>query len=218
MYKLAIFDLDGTLLNTLDDLAAACNYALRECGGFPEHAVEKYRYFVGDGPINLLTRALPEHARNADNISKMRALFSEYYAEHSADLTGPYDGITDMLRALKDAGVQVAVLSNKPHENVGILCDVYFKDLISMPVGFRDGVEPKPNPELGLTIMEQLGLSAKETVYVGDSGVDMRTGKNLGAYTIGVSWGYRTKDELESDGADVIIDEVDELVKIIVDK
>lgn len=217
MFKLAIFDLDGTLLNSLDDLAAACNFALSKAG-FPTYEAEAYKQFIGRGPVNLVKDALPELNRDDATVQKTLDDFLNYYHTHSSDLTKPYDGILDMLHAVREAGVDIAVLSNKPHEQTCMLCEQYFSGLVSKAVGFKRGVEPKPNPEPGFELIRSFGVLPEDTVYIGDSGVDMLTGKALGAYTVGVSWGYRTKDELQSNGADIIIDKACELIKIIVDK
>lgn len=217
MFKLAIFDLDGTLLNTLEDLAAASNFALDQ-QGFPTYGVEQYKDFIGRGLDHLIWNVLPEHARSDETAKKTKGLFTSYYAIHSEDLTRPYDGIVEVLRAVKEAGVHTAVYSNKPHESAVYLCGEYFAGLIDMPCGFKDGAKTKPDATVGLKIMEDFGVASSETVYIGDSGVDMRTGKNLGVYTVGVSWGFRPKSELVSEGADVIIDKAEQLFKIVIDK
>lgn len=217
MFKLAIFDMDGTILDTLIDLAEACNHALRK-GGFPVHEVDEYRNFVGRGPAYLVEQALPADNRDGATVKKTREAFAEYYEAHDMDATKPYDGVIGAMESIREAGVGVAVLSNKPHGYAIHLSEVYFPGLIDLSVGSRDGVPLKPDPAPGLEIMRHFGASPDETVYIGDSGVDMQTGKRLGAYTVGVSWGFRPKSELQEQGADVIIDKVDELCKIIVDK
>lgn len=217
MYKLAIFDMDGTLLDTLADIAKACNYALFD-GGFPVHEEEKYKAFVGRGPIYLIEMALPEHARVETTISRTRQVFEEYYVKHSQDLTKPYDDTLDMLRAVRGAGIRSVIYSNKPQIGVLPLAEAFFGGLYDLAIGFRDGIPPKPEPDTGLEIMRRFGAAADETVYIGDSDVDMRTAKNIGAYAVGVTWGFRTRADLESNGADVIIDKMSELTKIIIDK
>lgn len=217
MFKLAIFDLDGTLLNTLGDIAEATNFALRQ-QGFPMHEVERYKDFLGRGPDYLIRSALPEQARDDATVSDTKRTFSAYYAKHSEDLTKPYDGIIDALRDIKRAGVHIAVFSNKPHDATVYLCGEYFPGLIDMPCGLREGAKTKPDATVGLAIMERFGVSADETIYIGDSGIDMQTGRNLGVYKVGVSWGFRPKNELVSEGADVIIDKAEQLIKIVIDK
>lgn len=217
MVKLAIFDMDGTLLNTLADLAEACNHALRK-GGFPVHTEDEYKNFVGRGPMHLIERALPEERRDSATVQKTRGDFSEYYEEHSLDSTKPYDGVDYAMKTAREAGVSIAVLSNKPDEYAVSLSEIFFPGLIDLPAGSKQGVPLKPDPSAGLEIMRHFGVSPEETVYIGDSGVDMQTGKRLGAYTVGVTWGFRPKNELQECGADVIIDNVEELIKILVDK
>lgn len=216
MYRLAIFDMDGTLLDTIDDLAVATNQALRRFG-FPEHERDAYKLFVGDGIHNLILRAIAP-ANDAASIVSVEAAFHAYYGEHAQDLTKPYDGIADALRAIHRAGVRLAVFSNKPHEYVGVLAEQYFPGLFDMAVGQREGVPVKPDPTAVREIMQRLGCAPEECIYIGDTGVDIRTGRGAGLATVGVLWGFRTKKELEDAGADVIIDKCSDLVQIIVDK
>lgn len=217
MYKLAIFDMDGTLLDTIDDLAVACNRALR-LSGYPEHPREAYKLFVGSGAQKLILRALPPDVRDTAAIQRVAAAFHEYYSRHAQDLTKPYDGVAEVLAALKAAGVRIAVLSNKPDEYVGALSDRYFPGLVDVSYGQREGVPIKPDPAAVFEIMGLFGLRAEECVYIGDTGVDMRTGAGAGLTTVGVLWGFRTKRELEDNGAKVIIHNPSDLIKIIVDK
>lgn len=217
MYKLAIFDMDGTLLNTLADLAMSCNYALSE-GGFPTHGEDEYKAFVGRGPIYLIENALPENARDEATIKRTRQIFEDYYSEHSMDLTKPYDGTLEMLNAVRGSGMKISIYSNKPHDKAVPLAELFFDSLYDSIAGFRDGVPPKPEPDTGREIMRRFGVTAKETVYIGDSDIDMQAAKNLGVYAVGVTWGFRTRTDLENSGADVIVDKMDDLIKIIVDK
>lgn len=217
MRKLALFDMDGTLLNTLDDIAASCNYALAQ-GGFPAHEVEAYKAFVGHGPVYLATRALPEKARSEANIAQTRRLFEDYYFAHSMDFTKPYDGAIEMLKAVRAAGLKTAIYSNKPHDGVVPLAELFFAGLYDYAVGFRDGIPPKPAPDTGLEILRRFGVDAADAAYIGDSDVDMQTAKNIGVYAIGVSWGFRTRDDLENNGADIIIDKMSALAEIVIDK
>lgn len=216
MHKLAIFDLDGTLLNTIDDLAVACNHALRT-NGFAEHPHDAYKLFVGNGVHNLVLRALPEDERNTAATEQVEAVFNEYYSAHAQDHTRPYDGIPEALRAIRDAGVKIAVLSNKPDAYTGVLVKQYFPGLVDVAYGQREGVPIKPDPAAVYEIMNLLGFDARETVYIGDSGVDMQTGSNAGVKAIGVLWGFRTRNELETYGAAVLVDKPFDLVKNIVD-
>lgn len=217
MFKLAIFDLDGTLLNTIDDLADACNYALR-LGGFREHPVEAYRLFVGNGVYNLIRRALPEGQRDEETAAAVKAAFDRYYRDHSQDKTRPYGGVVEMLAALRAEGVDVAVLSNKPDGFVKTLVEQYFPGAVDYAAGQREDVPIKPDPQAVFAILERLGRSAEEAVYIGDSDVDVKTGNNAGLYTVGVGWGFRTKDELQNAGKCLIVDKVEQLQEIIIDK
>lgn len=217
MYKLAIFDLDGTLLNTLDDLAAAANYALAE-QGFPVYETFQYKSFIGRGLDNLIWDVLPQHVRSNEAAKRTKELFAEYYAIHSEDLTKPYDSVIDVLKNIKEAGIHTAIYSNKPHDSAVCLCNRYFSGLIDLLCGFKDGTKTKPDATTGFKIMEHFDVLPEETIYVGDSGVDMQTARNLGVYSVGVSWGFRPKSELMREGADVIIDKAEQLIKIVVDK
>jgi phosphoglycolate phosphatase len=217
-YDLAIFDLDGTLLNTIDDLAAACNRALRLCG-YPEHPVDAYKIFVGDGIHNMINQALPTEVR-ADSAAQERAeaFFDEYYKDHGQDFTGPYEGILEMLAALKQADVKVAVLSNKPHRFMPALMERYFPGVIDLAFGQREDVPIKPDPTAVHEIIGLMGIDHSRCVYIGDTGTDMDTAVNAKLPPVGVLWGFRTKDELVSHGAKWIINKPMELLEIILDK
>jgi len=217
MGRFAIFDLDGTLLNSLQDLADACNYSLKK-NGFPVHPANSYKYFVGDGILTLINRALPENFADESAAASVKADFDDFYSVHSLDKTVPYTGISETLTKLKENNIKLAVLSNKPHEYVKFLTDTYFPGLISFSYGQRAGVPIKPDPAAVFEIIGLLDNDISDGFYIGDTSTDMQTGKNSGLYTIGVSWGFRTKDELESAGADIIINKASELIKIIVDK
>lgn len=198
MKKLAIFDLDGTLLNTIADLAAATNQALSHFG-YPTHDTEAYRFFVGNGIDKLFERALPENARTRENILKIRSQFIPYYNEHNADLSKPYPGTVEMLRFLQSHRILTAVASNKYQAATQKLIGHFFPDIAFAAVfGQREGVPTKPDPQIIFEIMEKSGVGKKDTVYIGDSGVDMETGKNAGVDTVGVTWGFRPREELEA--------------------
>lgn len=218
MYQLAIFDLDGTLLDTVDDLANACNRALR-LSGYPEHPRDAYKLFVGGGVKNLIYRALPPEVRDTAAIrDRVGAVFGDYYRNHAQDLTRPYDGAEEMLTRLRNAGVRVAVLSNKPDAYTGVLVEQYFPGVVDLAYGQREGVPIKPDPTAVYEIMGHFDVCKENCVYIGDSGSDMVTGRNAGLDTIGVLWGFRTKKELEESGAAYIVDKMEDLVKIILDK
>lgn len=197
MIKLVIFDLDGTLLDTREDIADACNYALRTCG-CPERPLEEYNMLVGRGILNLFRGALPPECRNEDMVLKMKVNFVPYYNTHICDKTSPYPGILELLDALETAGIAVAIASNKYQEGTEILVERLLKryDFVSI-LGQREGKPIKPDPGIIREAMEALpGIKAEEVIYCGDSDVDMQTGINAGVRTIGVSWGFRTREEL----------------------
>lgn len=216
MYKLAVFDMDGTLLDTVEDLYMAGNHALRQFG-YPEHPREAYKLFAGGGLHNLVIQAL-KPVEDTAAIEQVEAVFRVYYEDHAQDYTKPYDGMVEALCALKRAGLKTAVLSNKPDTFARALAEQYFPGIFDVAYGQREGVPLKPDPTALEEILSICGCSGEECVYVGDTGIDVHTGKNVGAFTIGVTWGFRARDELESAGADSIIDQCDELIKIIVDK
>lgn len=214
MHKAVIFDLDGTLLNSLGDLAAASNYGLKKCG-YPTHEVDEYKTFVGDGRYKLIERVLPEVERVSETIDKVLALFNEYYGEHMIDMTRPYEGIAQLLDELKVQGIKIAVVSNKPHEFTTEIVKKFFGDRFDIIFGQREGYKAKPDPSAVLEVIKEFGLSKEECVYVGDSNVDIKTAKNSGLKSVGVLWGFRSKEELEKEGADYIAVNVDELKNII---
>ena len=213
MYKCVIFDLDGTLLNTLEDLANAGNYALRQLGLFP-HEIEKYKYFVGNGIPMLIERILPE---GSDRELRDRAhiFFTEYYSYHSTDKTKPYDGVCDLLLKLRSDGIKTGVATNKDHIFSDRLVHNFFGDTIQMVCGRKDGIPKKPDPFSVNYIVDKLGAKKSETLYVGDSNVDMNTAYNAGLDSCGVLWGFRTEKELCESGANFIAKSPDELYQII---
>ncbi len=213
MRKAIIFDLDGTLLNTLTDLANGCNHAL-ETLGLPTHPEESYKYFVGSGRDYLIRSALGEHLTQ-ERFDQALALNDAYYSAHGQDVTAPYDGILPLLERLKEAGIACAVVSNKPHQFCQTLIPQYFGDLLFPAFGCVDGTPPKPAPHRVLEAMEVLGVSPQETVYVGDTSIDMKTAKNSGLTAIGVLWGFREAAELVESGADHLCETVDDLEALI---
>ena len=197
MTKLIIFDLDGTLLNTIEDLGRACNHALAQCS-FPLRRMDEYNMMVGRGIMNLFLNALPEGEKNMDNALKMREFFVPYYSEHGSDFTAPYPGIPELLDNLTSRGISLAVASNKYQQGTEHLIRHYFgKYEFVRILGQREGKPIKPDPEIVREAMEGVsGIRLDEVVYCGDSDVDMMTGKNAGVRTIGVTWGFRTREEL----------------------
>lgn len=215
MKKLVIFDLDGTLLNTIADLAAATNHALSYYN-YPTHETDEYRFFVGNGINKLFERALPEGERSEENIQKIRSQFIPYYNIHNADLSRPYPGITEVLEQLQAKGIQLAVASNKYQEATHKLITQYFPQINFTDIfGQRDGIPAKPDPSVIFEIMRHAKTGKEETVYIGDSCVDMQTGANAGVTTIGVSWGFRPRTELESYHPQFIADQTGQLLEYI---
>lgn len=199
MVKLAIFDLDGTVCNTIEDLADATNYAMRTLG-HPTHDVAAYKYFVGNGIPKLIYRALPEGQKSEEEHAKAMKLMLEYYAVHFADKSAPYDGIVTLLEELKAKGIRIAVCTNKAHHMALEIAEKIFGGVFDEVIGQSDKFPLKPDPTAAKSIMAQFGATEAETVFVGDSGVDMRTASNLGVTSIGVLWGFRTLDELKENG------------------
>ena len=208
-YKYVLFDLDGTILDTLDDLHAAANAALRECG-YPERTKDEVRRFVGNGIRKLIERAVPSGTSEED-IVRTHEAFTAYYSVHCKDKTRPYAGIPELVRGLKENGIASAVISNKADYAVKALCEEYFEGLFEFSVGEREGIRKKPAPDSVLEAMRVMGAKSSETVYIGDSDVDIMTAKNAGIDCIGVSYGFRGREFLESHGAEVIADTVEEL-------
>lgn len=217
MTRLVIFDLDGTLLDTRADIADACNYALRMCG-YPERQLEEYNMLVGRGIMNLFRGALPEEARSEDMVMKMKSHFVPYYNEHIDNLTKPYEGIMEMLDALDAAGIHTAIASNKYQAGTELLADRYFRhQRFSCILGQRDGKPIKPDPEIISEAMEAVpGITIDEVVYCGDSDVDMQTGINAGVRTIGVAWGFRTREELSAYSPWLLVENPEEIMQAVI--
>lgn len=213
--KLVIFDLDGTLLNTLDDLADAANHAMVKIG-CPVHPVESFRYFVGNGVPKLMERCLPEGERSPERIAEALKIFSEYYGKHSADKTRPYDGIRELLERLAEHGIKMAVASNKSDPFTVELVKEFFGERFDFIRGGLPDVPKKPAPDIVFGIMSEMGAEAADTYFVGDSGVDIITAANAGITSIGCLWGFRTEEELISAGAAHIAESPDKIYDIIV--
>ena len=215
MKKLVIFDLDGTLLDTIADLAAAANYALQQLG-YPTHPVDTIRTYVGNGINKLLERSLPEAERNEENVVRMRSHFVPYYDKHNADLSRPYPGIVALLEELQHRGVMVAVASNKYQAATAELVKHYVPTIDFIEVlGQREGIAVKPDPTIVFDILKKAKVQPEEVLYVGDSGVDMQTAINSGVDAVGVAWGFRPKAELESFCPKGIIDKAEELLEFV---
>lgn len=216
-YEAAIFDLDGTLLNTLEDLADAVNAALKE-NGMPPRTLEEVRQFVGNGIVKLMERAVPQGKENPAFDSTLQD-FKDYYGKHCNDKTKPYPGILDTLNRLKERGVPMAIVSNKADFAVKELNPLYFEGLIDVALGENEaaGIRKKPAPDMVFKALNGLECPVEKAVYVGDSDVDLATAKAAGMPCIGVSWGFRGRAFLEQHGADVIIDKPNELEKFFED-
>ena len=215
MKKLVIFDLDGTLLDTIADLAESANYALKQLG-YPTHPVEVIRTYVGNGINKLLERSLPADEQTEENVMRMRTHFIPYYDAHNADLSAPYPGIVALLEELQAKGLMIAVASNKYQEATVKLVKHYFPMIDFVEVlGQREGINVKPDPTIVFDILKKAGVSKEETLYVGDSGVDMQTAINAGVDAIGVTWGFRPRTELEDFHPMGLIDQAEELLVFV---
>lgn len=215
MKKLIIFDLDGTLINTIADLGACTNYALEKLG-YPTHDIESYKFRVGNGINNLFRRALPEGEKTDENVLRVRREFIPYYNAHNTDLSRPYPGMVELLEALQTEGILLAVASNKYQEaTTKIIGELYPSIRFSAVLGQREGINIKPDPQIVFDILQATGVDKADVLYVGDSGVDMQTGLNAGVETCGVTWGFRPRTELEPFHPQNIVDSVEELRQII---
>lgn len=212
MKKLVIFDLDGTLLNTIVDLANSTNHALNTLG-YPTHKIEEYNFMIGNGINKLFERALPEGEKTEENVLRVRQEFVPYYDKHNADESRPYPGISALLEALQAKGVQLAVASNKYQAATEKLVAHYFPNIHFTAVfGQREGVKVKPDPTIVEDILRIANVEREEVLYVGDSGVDMQTAINAGVSSCGVTWGFRPRTELESFHPDYIIDKAEAVI------
>lgn len=210
---LAIFDLDGTLVNTLEDLGGCCNRALDACGLAP-HPIDSYRHFVGDGVDTLIRRILPAEA-GEEAFERVRGLYTTYYQAGYLDASHPYAGMPQTLEKLKEAGVHLAVCSNKPHNVAVKMVETLYPGMFDMIFGKREGIPKKPDPTAVKEILNVQGISPSEAVYIGDSNVDVFTGHNAGLYAIGCAWGFRGEEELSQAGADAIVQTPAELCPLL---
>jgi phosphoglycolate phosphatase len=215
MKKLVIFDLDGTLLNSIADLAQSTNNALEQLG-FPTHEIDAYQLMVGNGVRKLIERALPESERTTEKIERTYALFVPHYDQHNADKSTPYNGIPELLEKLQTAGIELAVASNKYQAATEKLVAHYFPHIHFIAVlGQREGVPVKPDPTIVHDILHLTDYLKEEILYVGDSGVDMQTAINAGIEACGVTWGFRSKTELEAYQPAHLVDTPDQIRLLI---
>lgn len=215
MKKLVIFDLDGTLLNTIADLALSTNYALDKLG-YPTHEVGAYNFMVGNGINKLFERALPEGEKTEENVLRVRKEFVPFYDMHNADESQPYQGILELLSHLQDAGIQLAVASNKYQAATQKLISHYFPTIHFVAVfGQRDGINVKPDPTIVFDILKIANIEKGDVLYVGDSGVDMQTAANAGVTACGVTWGFRPRTELEEFNPSYIVDSAEEIERLV---
>ncbi len=215
-YKAAIFDLDGTLINSLADLAESANDML-ESFGFPRRSLEEYRYFLGNGPRKLMERCLPEEqAKDPLVVDKALERYNTYYGNHLFQKTAPYEGILPMLNILQKNHIKLGICTNKQQFASNALVEKLFpKDMFLMNLGDQEGTPRKPDPSKVLQIMKEFNVTPDETVYLGDSSTDMETARNAKCLAIGVSWGFRPEQELIETGADKILRHPSELLPIM---
>jgi len=213
--KLIIFDLDGTVINTIADLAQSTNYALKTLG-YPTHPEEAYKFMVGNGINNLFLRALPENEKTQENVLRVRELFIPYYNNHNTDKSKPYPGIVDLLHTLQGQGYQLAIASNKYREATLKIIPHYFPDIRFTAIEGQHEARPtKPDPQIVYDIITQADVNLEEVLYIGDSAVDMNTALNAGVTACGVTWGFRPRTELETPHPQFIIDKAEEILTIL---
>ncbi len=212
-YKAAIFDLDGTILDTLQDLANSLNHALT-VNGFPERSLDEVRRFIGNGVRMLVRRGCPTGTPEAEQ-EKVYESFQPHYREHNRDFTRPYDGIHELLDTLLAQGVRTAVVSNKLHYAVVVLCDELFPEKFEYMVGNRPEIAPKPAPDSVNEVIACLGMDRGDIVYIGDTEVDAETAANAGIDCIGVDWGFRDRETLKTLGFRYLVSEPKEILEIV---
>lgn len=208
-----IFDLDGTLLSTLEDIADGVNYILKKYG-YPQRTYDEIRSFVGNGAAKLLEQALPD-GRNTPDFESILEEYKKHYLEHNNIKTMPYEGVMDLLEVLSERKYKLAIVSNKNDENVKSLNKIYFKDYIKRAIGQSKEIKRKPAPDMVYKAIDELGSALEKTVYIGDSEVDVLTAKNAGMHCVCVTWGFRDKDFLKEQGAEYLIDEPHELLEFL---
>ena len=212
-WQAAVFDLDGTLINSLADLAASVNRIL-SAEGYPPRTLDEVRQFVGNGVRRLVERALP-HQVPPEELDRLFELYKKDYQQHLLDETAPYPGIVELLQTLKRNGMGLAVLSNKPHTSVNRICEALFPGMFDLSWGDRPGVPRKPDPTAVWMALEEMGVPKEKAVYIGDSETDIRTARNAGLHSIGVLWGFRDRSVLETEQAQEICETAGELERLL---
>ncbi|MBO5210902.1 MAG: HAD family hydrolase [Clostridia bacterium] len=214
MYKAVIFDLDGTLVNSLKDLAVATNYALEQ-HGFKPYPIDDYKYLIGDGMAKLIERAIPNDALTDETFKSVFNGFMDYYREHCLVYTHVYDGMENAVKTLSDMGLKLAVVSNKADDMTNVIVKEFFGDIFMAVAGKREGIPVKPDPTLTLMIMDEIGVKPHECIFIGDSGMDCATAVNSGCYPLGVLWGFRKSDELLKNGAKTLMSNPNEIIPFV---
>ncbi len=215
MIKAILFDLDGTLADSIKDLSTSTNLAL-EKNGYPTRQRAEFNYFVGDGMPKMIERALPETARDEDTVKKVLADFLAHYSHHYADKTSSYEGVPELVDTLKKQGLIVAVVTNKEQDMANVVVErLYGEGTFDLIFGKQEGLPAKPDPTATLLAMKQLGVEPQECVFLGDSGVDVLTGVRSGAVPVGELWGYRDEAELLENGAQYIIERPEQLLDVL---
>lgn len=214
MIKAVLFDLDGTLVDSIEDLADSTDKALKSLG-FSGHTLAEYKYFVGDGIPKLIERALPENRRDEKTVGTCLELFMADYRVHYHDKTRAYKGVSEMLTYLKQNGLKLAVISNKAQEMAEKVVANLFGDIFDCVAGKREGYKTKPDPALTLLVIHSLGVTPAECILAGDSGMDMAAAVNAGALPVGVLWGFRTAEELQKNGAEYLFSTPAEITELV---
>ncbi len=214
-FKAVIFDLDGTLLDTLSDLGDSMNSVL-ERHGFPQHNLESYKYMIGDGVEFLVKRALPESINDPEEVKEFITEYRTEYEKNWKNKTRPYDGIVELIGSLHSMGLKLAVLSNKPHDSTEMCVREFLPfNKFDIVLGHRTGKNPKPDPNGAVEVAERFKVSPDQILYLGDTGVDMKTVVSAGMYPVGVLWGFRTRNELLEIGAKDLLDKPEDLLPVI---
>ncbi len=216
MIKGIIFDLDGTLLNTIEDITDSINIALNEMGFIGDYTTEEMKYFVGSGVDILVQKAIAKYSTEEAKKNELKERYNFIYGKRKTIKTAPYEGTIELLKELRKKNITIALLSNKPHQDTLEVIDHYFGlENFDYPFGKREGIPTKPSPKGVFLLLDEMKLKPEEVLYIGDSDIDMKTAKNAHLTKIGVTWGFRTREELQVNDADYIIDSPNEILKIL---